>query len=67
MRLLAQSLIAALLAATSTSIYATPGATFGDWSLGSTADGQLYAGTTNDSGGMLIKGAIRRKLHATGT
>lgn len=56
MRLLAQSLIAALLIATGTGAYATPGATFGDWSLGSTADGQLYAGTTNDSGGMLIKG-----------
>lgn len=36
--------------------YSGAGATIGDWSLGSTADGQLYAGTLNDSGGMLIKG-----------
>lgn len=56
MRIIHRFLASALTCIACSPAYSGPGATIGDWSLGSTADGQLYAGTLNDSGGMLIKG-----------
>ncbi|MDC6177369.1 hypothetical protein C2I33_19840 [Ralstonia solanacearum] len=35
---------------------ASQAGSFGDWFTGATDDGQLYAGSTNESGGMLMKG-----------
>jgi hypothetical protein len=51
LRLLSTLLAVALVLPTQ-----SPAATIGDWEMGSTDDGQLYAGVMNDSGGLLMKG-----------
>jgi hypothetical protein len=46
----------ALLAAALAVPLASRAAPIGDWTTGATDDGQLFAGSINDSGGMLMKG-----------